>query len=293
MNQQLSFSFIGGDHRQTEVIQEFAMDGHRVFTFCLEKAEFPPSLSIHSCESIESCLAQCDIVVLPFPYNTSDETIRCPLSAQAIKSNQILRQMKSNQLLLAGRADIALQNLAKLYNVHLIDYGEREELLILNAIPTVEGALEIAMKETSSTIHGSRCLVLGYGRIGKLLAKSLHSLGAITTVSARKQRDLAWVSAYGYHKIPFTELIHHIGNFDLIFNTVPTTIIDYHMLSALPDSTLIIVLASKPGGIDFGTDKILHKKVIWALPLPGKVAPKTAGKIIKDTIQNILDELGV
>ncbi len=293
MNQHLALSFIGGDPRQTEVIQNFALEGHKIFTFGIEDAQFSSTLPIQTCENLELCLDMSDIIILPFPYSNGNEIIKNSLSQQEININQILRHLKSSQILLAGRADNQLKNLAKLYNVHFIDYGEREELLILNAIPTVEGALEIAMKETSTTIHGSRCLVLGYGRIGKLLAKALHSLGANTTVSARKQRDLAWISAYGYHKIPFADLIHHIGTFDIIFNTIPTTILDYRMLSAIPDATLMIDLASTPGGIDFETAKILHKKVIWALSLPGKVAPKSAGKIIKDTIQNILDELGV
>ncbi len=293
MNQHLTFAFIGGDPRQTEVINDLAHEGYSVSTYMLEEALFPQELAVHSCDSLISCLSQADIVVLPFPYSAGDETIKTSFSSLSININEVLRQMNSTQILLAGRADDHLKTLAKLYNVHLIDYGEREELLIHNAIPTVEGALEIAMKETPFTIHGSRCLVLGYGRIGKLLAKTLHTLGAITTVSARKQRDLAWIVANGYQKIPFSDLIHHIGGFDLIFNTIPTTILDYRMLLELPDSTLVIDLASKPGGVDFKTAEILNKKVIWALSLPGKVAPKTAGKIIKDTIQNILDELGV
>ncbi|MBO5364268.1 MAG: dipicolinate synthase subunit DpsA, partial [Clostridia bacterium] len=224
---------------------------------------------------------------------TGGEIIRSSFSSAPIYTNDVLRQMDSRQILLAGRADEQLRSLTSLYNIHFIDYGKREELLIANAIPTVEGALEIAMRETPFTIHGSRSLVLGYGRIGKLLAKSLKDLGAATAVAARKQRDLAWISAQNLKEIPFSKLSEHIGNYDLIFNTIPTMVLDFRMLSEIPESSLIIDLASNPGGIDFDTAKLLKKKVIWALSLPGKVAPHTAGNIIKGTIQNILDELGV
>ena len=293
MNQNLIFAFVGGDPRQIQVISNFVHDGHSIRTFGLEKADFPKNLLIEQSDSLSSCLNGADIVVLPFPYTKGGETVRSSFSSNEIYTNDILRQMNSRQILLAGRADEQLKSLTALYNIHFIDYGEREELLIANAIPTVEGALEIAIRETPFTIHGSRSLVLGYGRIGKLLAKSLKALGATTAVSARKQRDLAWISAHNFIEIPFSELHHHIGNYDLIFNTIPTMVLDFRLLSAIPDTTLIIDLASSPGGIDFETGKLLNKKIIWALSLPGKVAPLTAGNIIKQTIENILNELGV
>lgn len=45
--------------------------------------------------------------------------------------------------------------------------------------------------------------------------------------------------------------------------------------------------------MDFDAAKELGKHVIWALSLPGRVAPVTAGVIIKDTITNMLSELEV
>ncbi len=293
MNQNLTFAFIGGDPRQIQVITNFANDGYLVRTFGLNEAEFPAALSITQCESLFSCVDGADIVVLPFPYTTEGEIIRTTFSKVPIYTNDVLCQMNARQILLVGRADKQLKALTSLYNIHFIDYGEREELLIANAIPTVEGALEIAMRETPYTIHGSHAIVLGYGRIGKLLAKSLQGLGAETTVAARKERDLAWIRAHGLFAIPFTELEKHIRKYDLIFNTVPTMILDFRLLSEISGSSLIIDLASAPGGVDFKTAALLHKKAIQALSLPGKVAPITAGNIIKNAIQNILNELGV
>ncbi len=293
MIQKPTFAFIGGDPRQSEVILRFAQEGYQISTFGLENSSFPEELSIHSSDTLISCINDADIVILPFPYTSDNETITTSFSSVSINTNDVLRQMNRTQLLLAGRADKHLFDLARLYNVHLIDYGEREELLIQNAIPTVEAALEIAIKETPFTIHNSHCLVLGYGRIGKILAKDLHALGAKTFVAARKHRDFAWISANGYNGISFPDLANHIKEFDIIFNTVPKTVLDFQMLSEISNSTLIIDLASKPGGVDFETAKLLGKNVIWALSLPGKTAPKTAGNIIYSTIQNILEELGV
>ena len=89
------------------------------------------------------------------------------------------------------------------------------------------------------------------------------------------------------------ELAEKIGECDIIFNTVPHCVLDFKALSVTKPNVLIIDLASRPGGVDFETAKELERRVIWALSLPGKVAPYTAGRIIKDTIMNIIEELGV
>ena len=70
-------------------------------------------------------------------------------------------------------------------------------------------------------------------------------------------------------------------------------ILPAEILKNIQKNALVIDLASKPGGVDFSAAKALGIKVIWALSLPGKVAPVTSGKIIKDTIMNIMTELGV
>ena len=293
MNPNFSFAFIGGDLRQIQVIKRFAGEGYSIQTYGLENAVFPDGIAIKKCVSLKECCQNADIVILPFPYSAGGETIRSSFSKKEIYLNEILRHISGSQILFVGRADEQFQTLAKLYNIHFIDYGAREELAIRNSIPTVEGAISIAMAETPFTIHQSNALVLGYGRIGKLLADTLHALGAHVTVAARKQRDLAWIAAKGLTGISFSQLPEVVSNSQLVFNTVPAMVLDFRLLSVLPDSACIIDLASHPGGVDFATAKTLNKKVIWALSLPGKVAPETAGNIMKDTITNILQELGV
>ena len=162
-----------------------------------------------------------------------------------------------------------------------------------NAVPTAEGAIELAISETPITIRNSKCLVLGYGKVGKVLAHSLHALGAKTYVAARKYADLAFIESHGCHPLTMQETTTRLGEFDIIFNTVPALILDAEGLSKIPKSTLIIDLSSKPGGVDFEVAKELGLRVIWALSLPGRIAPVTAGIIIKDTITNILREMEV
>ncbi len=162
-----------------------------------------------------------------------------------------------------------------------------------NAVPTAEGAIKIAIEETPFSLHGSKCLVLGYGRVGKILARMLQGIGANVWVEARKYADLAMIEGHGYEPLSLNEVKNYIDEFDVIFNTVPSLILDETMLRGVRSDTLIIDLASKPGGVDFNAAKLTGIRVIWALSLPGKISPVTSGMIIKDTIMNIINELEV
>ncbi len=162
-----------------------------------------------------------------------------------------------------------------------------------NSVPTAEGAIKIAIEETPFSLHGSKCLVLGYGRVGKILARMLQGIGANVWVEARKYADLAMIEGHGYEPLSLNEVKNYIDEFDVIFNTVPSLILDETMLRGVRSDTLIIDLASKPGGVDFNAAKLMGIRVIWALSLPGKISPVTSGMIIKDTIMNIINELEV
>lgn len=169
---------------------------------------------------------------------------------------------------------------------------QNEPLTIANAISTAEGALQIAMEETDITIHNSKILILGFGRIGKILSKDLQLLGAKVTCEARKEEDIAWIKAYGYEALNLNELNKNcdvLNKFDIIFNTIPHLILDEEKLKKVNKNVTIIDLASKPGGVDFEMCGKLGIKNKWALALPGKVAPVTSAKYIKEEIYKIIE----
>ncbi len=285
--------FIGGDKRQIRVINNMAKVCPHIRIYGFSKAkkdEFADNISL--APSIAEAISGAVAVVLPLPYSKGRETINAPFSEEEIHTGDVLRCMKGDQILLLGKGDEGIKAVAKLYGVHCVDYLEREELGILNAIPTAEGAIEIAMRETPFCLSTSRLLVLGNGKIGKVLSKMLTGLGAKTTVCVRKYRDRAYCSSLGIDSMFFSSLGDKIGEFDVIFNTVPAPVIGYSVLQKVKSESLIIDLASKPGGVDFEAAEQMCKKVIWALSLPGKVAPETAGDFISKTLQNIMEEMG-
>ena len=147
------------------------------------------------------------------------------------------------------------------------------------------------MEETQKTVHGTKTLVMGFGRVGKVLAKMLHGIGAEVSCEARKDEDIAWIKAYGYEPIRLEELNDNLGKYDIIINTIPFQILDKERLELLKKDVVIIDLASNPGGVDRKIAREKGLKVIWALSLPGKVAPLTSAEFIKETLYHILIEL--
>ena len=170
------------------------------------------------------------------------------------------------------------------------DFLRREDFLILNAIPTVEGALEIAISETPVTLHGSHALVIGYGRIGKLLCSRLAALGASVTSAARNNDDFSWIEAFGYRSVNTLKLDGTLHTYDVIFNTVPCLVLTPARLRELKPACAIIDLASAPGGTDFKAAERLGLRCRWALSLPGQCAPESAARTMRLILERILVE---
>ena len=156
-----------------------------------------------------------------------------------------------------------------------------------------EGAIQIAMEELPITLHDARVLVIGFGRLGKALAPRLRALGAHVWVSARRYEQRAAAQGMGLGSEGVDRLPDWLCSYDLVFNTVPAPVLGVEELAALKEGALVIDLASRPGGVDLDAAATLGVRVIWALSLPGKVAPVTAGRYIKDTVYHIMEELNL
>ena len=279
---QKQITFIGGDLRSAELIKMFAEEGYTIYTYGFENFNFTNANIIkNSSLKIES-----ETVISAIPFSKDGIYINAKFSEEKISIEDMLK-IAENKQIIAGAIKPEIYNLAKKYNVTLTDIMENEELTILNVIPTAEGAIQIAMEESLSTIHGSNCLVLGFGRIGKILSKMLLGIGAKVSCEARKKEDLAYIEAYGYQKIDLKELNEFLPKFKYIFNTIPNLILDKQRLDCINKDAIIIDLASSPGGVDFEYAKQKEIKAILALGLPGKVAPLTAAKYIKKVLKNI------
>lgn len=241
------------------------------------------------CHSAAEAIRDSFALILPLPMSSDSYKLSMPLcDAEPLTLTELAGIISAEgvELVCGGKIPRGFAELCDARGVEVFDYYEKEEFSIANAIPSAEGAIEIAMRELPITLFGASALVIGYGRIGKVLSKLLCHFGTDVTASARKESDLAWIKADGITPAKTGELDKLLDkqSFDMIFNTVPHEVLSYKELSKIRAGTLIVDLASKPGGVDIAESKRLSHNVIWALSLPGKVAPVTSGHIIADTI---------
>ncbi len=280
-----SFGVIGGDKRQLYCARALSDDGYIVSLGGFESVSEMRNIELTT--PFEAALMS-EIIILPLPAVGADGKIPDPFSKGNIElTSDLLKAMKGKRVF-CGFGE-KLKKAAPTLSAEIYDYYEREEFAVSNAVATAEGALELAMQNFEGTINGSKCLVLGFGRIGKALTDMLTSLGAKLTVSARKPSDLAWISAKGAKAVK-TSKLYELEPFDIIFNTVPALVLDSLLLAKLASKALVIDLASGKGGVDFYSAERMGIDTIHALSLPGKCAPKTAGEIVKNTIYHILEE---
>lgn len=282
-----TFAVIGGDLRAAYLAGELAADGYKVITTGFDSADLPPCVT--GCTNPMQAISLADCVILPLPVTAEGGTLNAPFSRVRISLDQVLNAIKPNQYLLGGNIADSVRHEVEARGLTIDDYFGREELAIQNAVPTAEGAVQLAMEELPITLNGAHCLVTGYGRVARTLAHLLVAIGAQVTVAVRKCADAAWAQAAGCDTVDIRHL-EAVGDFDVIFNTVPALLFTREVLEKMDRDTLLIDLASRPGGVDFAAAADTQIKTIWALSLPGRVAPKSAGLIIKNTILNMVKE---
>lgn len=286
-----NFAIIGGDLRIIKLAKMLAEEGNTVYTYGLEKAEELKDVeNIIFCEKLNKAIQNTEIVVGPIPFSSNGKDINAPFSDKNISIRELMHFINA-KILIAGSITPEIYDLANDEYIEIIDIMKREELAVLNTIATAEGAIEIAISNTNKILHGSDVLILGFGRIGKVLARKMAGLSVKVTCAARKDEDLAWIRAYGHKATNINTLGENLSKYDIIINTVPHLILTPERLQYVSKDCLLIDLASNPGGIDKRSAKDRELKLIWDLALPGKVAPVTTAEFIKDTIYNILKEV--
>lgn len=281
------FGIIGGDSRQIYATQELEKLGNEVYICGFENFNNQNYKTL----KINEVISKSDYIILPLPITRDGININAPFSSTVIEINKDIFMLLKNKVIFGGIVTSLLESV-KNWGIHIHDYYDREDFILSNALLTAEGAIKVALEESKRTIFGSRILVVGYGRIGKILANLLKNLGSSVTISARNPNDRAWAEINNLKTIDISNLDSEI-QFDIIFNTVPAKILVYKNMKLIRDCNLIIDLASLPGGVDKSDAEKLGMNVVNALGLPGKFFPKSAGKIVVDTIYKIIQEEGL
>lgn len=280
--------FIGGDARQLEVISKLTELDASVVLIGFDNLNQPISGVTKSKLTIEA-METADVVILPAVGSDDQGKVDSIFSSeQLILTDEHIAALPKHAKIFTGMAKSYLKQLCANYSIELIELFDRDDVAIFNSIPTAEGAIMMAIQNTDFTIHGSVSMVLGLGRTGLTLARTLSGLGSHVKVGVRKPEQYARAWEMGFQPFYTDDLFGQVADIDLLFNTIPSLIITAHIITNLPHRALIIDLASRPGGTDFRFAEKRGIKAMLAPGLPGIVAPKTAGKIIAKTLSQLL-----
>ena len=286
----MQIAVLGGDARQLEVIRKLTELDAKVYLTGFEQLAHAYTGAVK--ESLEDLpVNELDAIILPVAGTNMEGKIETIFSSsQVVLTEDFLNNTPEHCTIYSGISNDYLSELTAKANRKLVQLFERNDVAIYNSIPTVEGAIMMAIQHTDFTIHGSNVIVLGLGRTGMSVARSFHALGAKVKVGARKTEHIARISEMGLTPFFTSELENEVDHVDICINTIPHKIITANVLAKMPSRTLIIDLASKPGGTDFRYAEKRGIKAILAPGLPGIVAPKTAGKILANVLGQLLYE---
>ena len=285
---------LGGDQRQIFMIRSLSERGYHIKVWGLGKGG-EALVGAQVCDTWEEAIDGCEAVILPLPASVDGVRVHTPTATEdaSLRIDTLLDRLRG-KLLLGGRISESVRALARRQSVFVIDYYESELLQQKNALPTAEGAIEIAMQRLPITIDGAQAAVIGYGRIGALLAAKLSALGATVTVYARRQEALTAAQLCHHRTVRIrqdengTVITSLPSDCRVIFNTVPARLIPNESLALIPKNCLYVDLASPPGGIDHTTAATVGLQTVWGTALPGKCAPETAGLILGEAIDALL-----
>ncbi len=259
-------TIIGGDNRLKLLKKDLITKGYTVDTIGLFEDDYAD-------------ITSSDIIIFPVPTTKDGEFVFCPLTHRKLNLSELAEKISSDQLILS--CNYIFQN------KKCVDYGAFDSYALLNAVPTAEGAIKIAIENTPYTIWKSNILVIGYGRVGKILANRIKALGANVTVSARKPADFGLLDALGFDYINTSSLNSIPPKYDIIFNTVDVKVIEDETLEK--SACDLIVDLSTFGAMSLDKAERCGIKAIKAPGLPAKIAPKTAAEILSQTVTHIIN----
>ena len=266
-----NFAILGGDRRQFYLASQLMSAGFSVS--CHQVPDLPDT---HP--NLHAALERAEAVLLPVPALQTGERI---CGTDALPLEAVRQSLRPGARIFGGKLTPGL------FPGHIqYDYLHDEPLTVQNAALTAEAAVALALESMPAGLSGSRVLIIGFGRIGKCLARKLYALGAAVTVSSRKPADRAWCNALGYQTEQTGAYARGLSQYACVFNTVPAPVLDAAQLSQL--RCPVLDLASAPGGLPAGIDP----PETWhhAAGLPGRFAPERAARILKETILRILSE---
>lgn len=284
----IHIAVIGGDARQLEVIRKLAELDAKLSLVGFEQLDH--GFTGAAKESMQNLdFTSLDAIILPVAgTNPQGEIDTLFSNEKVVLTKEQIEKTPAHFTIYSGISNPYLDAIISATNRKLVKLFDRDDVAIYNSIPTVEGTIMMVIQHTDYTIHGSKVMVLGFGRTGMSVARAFQALGATVKVGARRSEHIARITEMTFSPFYMKDIEREAEDIDIVINTIPHQIVTANVIAKMPAHTLIIDLASKPGGTDFRYAEKRGIKALLAPGLPGIVAPKTAGQILANVLSNLL-----
>ncbi|MDR7522724.1 MAG: dipicolinate synthase subunit DpsA [Armatimonadota bacterium] len=265
---------LGGDGREVEIARQAARCGASVHACGLPPTPDPAGTAT---DTVAEAVRGAHVVICPVPLPGPDGSLFAPhASGPLVVDTESLRDVRPGAILVTGRASRQMAEAATALGLKLREYEADEDLMLLRAPAIAEGAIRMAIEHTDVTLHRHPCMVVGFGRIGAVLALTLRGLGAHVTVAARNPVQLARAWTMGCEVVTLDGMADRAPRMCVIFNTAPALLFTREVLAQLGPEPVLIDLSGPPGGVDREAARELGVRTVWARGLGGR-APRTVG----------------
>ena len=289
---------ICGDLRSVYMAIELENLGFEVCAYGLSDDEILGISKIY--DTPQTVISKSNVIILPLPASKDNIYISSKSPSIKVKLSDIVPDIKGGSIIFGGLLPKYFSDMCRERGCTVIDYYLSEELVYKNATASAEGALMVAMTNTHNTVKDEKYAILGFGRIASQLAYMLHAMGGEVEIFARSDKAISDAVARGYSTFKLCEdssdeyslaAAREIEKSSVVFNTVPSIVLNDKILCKIKKKPVYIELASSPGGIDLESARLFKIKNIYAPSLPGRYAPRSAGKYIVEEILGRLNYL--
>lgn len=222
-----------------------------------------------------------EIILLPIPTSRDGKTV----GSTGKTPEEMFADLPYGAVVAGYGIPKEFKEYFSLFGASVADVSLDERFTEENARLTAEGTVGKILTEHKCSPADLSVGIVGYGRIGKELVNILAFLGTrLTVLTTRREvaEELCMSGISGVHLSGTDDVTYALGSLDILINTAPARLIDESMAEAL-FGTEVIELAS---GENF--PKSLKFTRLGALP--AKMYPKSAGKVLFESILRILGE---
>ncbi|MGE5456611.1 MAG: dipicolinate synthase subunit DpsA [Ignavibacteriales bacterium] len=275
---------IGGDIRYLYLIEKLREHNFDIDVLGYEKTSYS-MLNVNKITLDELNINNYDFIFLPVSSIDNEGNIKAEFSDKEINLSKVnFNILKEKAYIIAG---IKTKFMEELNIKNVIYFMEDDDIAIYNSVATAEGVIMKIIENTNYTIYGSNILVLGYGRCGETISRYLKSLGARVSVLVRDNKNYAKAEILGYNPYKIAELDNHLGEFNVIINTIPNLILDKEKINLIDSNAYLLDIASTNG---FDMEYAIKNgiKIEKFMSIPAVIAPASAAPIIFDKISEVI-----